>query len=249
MFGKRLFATSSVVGLFYGSTFIVATVYIPIFVQGVYGGSATNSGLILMPMMIGTVLGSQTGGLLTTKTSFRNIMILSAVCFLAGVFCLSTLSPDTSRLMLNAFMALTGFGVGFSFSVLSMSSIHHFDMRQRGSATSTSTFMRSLGMTLGITIFGIIQRNVFTNSLSDAFGGSAEAASFGDSRAALTPEARANIPAAVLDKITGALSDSISHTFMWALIPAVLGVVFVFLMPKDRLAIQPKAAQPSSERG
>lgn len=246
MFSKRLFATSSITGLFYGSAFIVATVYIPIYVQGVFGGSATNSGLILMPMMIGTVIGSQTGGLLTTKTSFRNIMLLSAVCFVAGIFSLSTLSPDTSRLLLNAFMALTGFGVGFSFSVLSMSSIHHFDMRQRGSATSTSTFMRSLGMTLGITIFGIIQRNGFTNSLSDAFGGSAEAASFGDSRSALTPEARAQIPAPVLEKITGSLSDSIAHTFLWALVPAVLGLVFVLLMPKDRLTDQPKEAQPAS---
>jgi len=249
MFKKRLFATSSLVALFYGSTFIVATIYIPIFVQGVFGGSATNSGLILMPMMIGSVVGSQSGGLLTTKTSFRNIMILSAICFVAGVFTLSTLTPDTSRLLLNVFMALTGFGVGFSFSVLSMSAIHHFDMRQRGSATSTSTFMRSLGMTLGITIFGIIQRNSFTGSLSNAFEGSQQSAAFGDPRAALTPEARAQIPAPVLEKISGALSTSIAHTFMWALVPAVLGLVFVLLMPNDRLKSAVKAPQPSGSKG
>lgn len=248
MFRKRLFATSSVVGLFYGSAFIVATIYIPIFVQGVFGGSATNSGLILMPMMIGTVIGSQTGGLLTTKTSFRNIMLLSAVCFLAGVFSLSTLTPDTSRLLLNGFMALTGFGVGFSFSVLSLSSIHHFDIRQRGSATSTSTFMRSLGMTLGITIFGILQRNSFTSNLSSAFGGSEQASAFGEPRAALTPEARAEIPAPVLEKITSSLSISIADTFLWALLPAALGLVFVFLMPKDRLVTAPKSPQPALEK-
>ncbi|KWX71631.1 MFS transporter [Paenibacillus riograndensis] len=248
MFRNRLFATSSILALFYGSAFIVATVYIPIYVQGVYGGSATNSGLVLMPMMIGSVIGSQTGGLLTTKTSFRNIMLLSAVCFVAGVFSLSTLAPDTSRLMLNMFMALTGFGVGFSFSVLSMSSIHHFDMRQRGSATSTSTFMRSLGMTLGITIFGIIQRNSFTNGLSDAFGAGADTSSFGDPRAALTPEARAQIPAPVLEKITNALSGSIAHTFLWALVPAVLGFVFVLLMPGDRLTVHSKKQQPAGEQ-
>lgn len=248
MFRNRLFATSSILALFYGSAFIVATVYIPIYVQGVYGGSATNSGLVLMPMMIGSVIGSQTGGLLTTKTSFRNIMLLSAVCFVAGVFSLSTLAPDTSRLMLNMFMALTGFGVGFSFSVLSMSSIHHFDMRQRGSATSTSTFMRSLGMTLGITVFGIIQRNSFTNGLSDAFGAGADTSSFGDPRAALTPEARAQIPAPVLEKITNALSGSIAHTFLWALVPAVLGFVFVLLMPGDRLTVHSKKQQPAGEQ-
>jgi len=147
--------------------------------------------------------------------------------------------------MLNVFMALTGFGVGFSFSVLSMAAIHNFDMRQRGSATSTSTFMRSLGMTLGITIFGIIQRNSFTSSISDAFGGSEQSAGFGDPRAALTPEARAKIPPEILEKISSALSSSIAHTFMWALIPAALGLVFVLLMPKDRLTIPGKAVQAS----
>lgn len=48
-----------------------------------------------MPMMIGTVIGSQSGGLLTTKTSFRNIMLLSAVCFVGGIYSLSTLTPET----------------------------------------------------------------------------------------------------------------------------------------------------------
>ncbi|MFC3749348.1 MDR family MFS transporter [Paenibacillus sp. GCM10012306] len=249
MFGKRLFATSSITAFFYGSAFIVATIYIPIFVQGVFGGSATNSGLILMPMMIGSVLGSQSGGLLASKTSFRNIMILSAICFVAGVFTLTTLSPDTSRLLLNVFMALTGFGVGFSFSVLSMASIHNFGMRERGSATSTNTFMRSLGMTLGITIFGIIQRNSFTNSLTEAFGAGGQTAAFGDPRAALTPEARAKIPAPVLEKISSALSTSIADTFLWALVPAVLALVFVLLMPPgDRLLIPGKSAQTSPSK-
>ncbi|NUU60285.1 MDR family MFS transporter [Paenibacillus agri] len=248
MFGKRLFATSSITAFFYGSAFIVATIYIPIFVQGVFGGSATNSGLILMPMMIGSVLGSQTGGMLAAKTSFRNIMILSAICFVAGVFTLTTLSPDTSRLLLNVFMALTGFGVGFSFSVLSMASIHNFGMRERGSATSTNTFMRSLGMTLGITIFGIIQRNSFTNSLTEAFGAGGQTSAFGDPRAALTPEARAKIPAPVLEKISAALSTSIADTFLWALVPAVLALVFVLLMPGDRLLIPGKSAQTAPSK-
>lgn len=245
MFGHRLFATSATAALFYGSAFIVATIYIPIFVQGVFGGSATNSGLILMPMMIGTVIGSQVGGLMSSKTTFRNTMLLSAVCFLAGVYLLTTLTPDTSRLMLNVFMALTGFGVGFSFSVLNMSSIHKFGMRERGQATSTSTFMRSLGMTLGITIFGIIQRNSFSSSLTDAFGGGGQAAKFGDPRAALTPEARAQIPAPVLEKISGALSTSIAETFMWALVPAALALIIVLLMPGDRMITKGQAAKPS----
>ena len=56
LFKRRLFATSQILAILYGGTFIILTVYIPIFVQAVYGGSATNAGLILTPMMLGSVV-------------------------------------------------------------------------------------------------------------------------------------------------------------------------------------------------
>ncbi|MBS4198537.1 MFS transporter [Bacillus sp. FJAT-49732] len=242
MFRKRLFATSNAIAFFYGATFIIATIYIPIYIQGVFGGTATNSGLILTPMMLGSVFGSQSGGLLTTKTSYRNIMILSGIFFITGIFLLGTLTPDTSRLVVTIFMIITGYGVGFNFSTLSMSAIHNFDMRQRGAATSSLTFFRSLGMTLGITIYGIIQRNLFTNSLTKEFAGMGNGKGFGDSRELLSPETRKEIPAPVLEKITDALSNSIAHTFMWALIPALLAVIFIFMMSKERVIVPVKKA-------
>jgi len=239
MFRKRLFASSNLVALFYGATFIVATIYIPIFVSGVYGGSATNSGLILMPMMLGSVVGSQMGGMLTTRAPFRNIMILSAVCFIAGIFCLSTIGPDTPRYLLTVYMVLTGFGVGFSFSVLSMASIHNFDARQRGAATSTNSFLRSFGMTVGITIFGIIQRNGLNNRLAD-LGGNAPAGADLSADAILSPEVMSQMPPQVREQIIGSLADSVSRTFMWALVPAVLALVFVLMMGKERVIVSGK---------
>ncbi|GAE08959.1 drug resistance transporter, EmrB/QacA family [Paenibacillus sp. JCM 10914] len=176
-----------------------------------------------MPMMLGSVFGSQGGGMLTTRTSFRNIMIVSVICFIAGIACLSTISPETPRYLLTIYMVLTGFGVGFSFSVLSMASIHNFDARQRGAATSTNSFLRSFGMTVGITIFGIIQRNSLNNQLSELTGGGK--APVGDqlnADAVLSPEVMNQIPPNVREQITNALADSIATTFMWALVPAVL---------------------------
>lgn len=238
MFKNRLFAASSIVAFLYGGTFIVATIYIPIFIQGVTGGSATNSGLILLPLMLSNVVASQVGGLMANKTSYRNIMLVSVVVFIAGMFLLSTLSSDSSRSQITMYMIVAGLGVGASFSVLSMASMHHFDMRQRGMANSTFTFLRSVGMTLGITIFGILQRNQFTSSLSDSFAGMGAApqgANFSDPRALLSPEARAHIPTPVLDKITGALSSSITDTFLWGLVPAVLALAFVAAMSGERM--------------
>ncbi|WP_026573994.1 MDR family MFS transporter [Bacillus sp. UNC438CL73TsuS30] len=240
MFRHRLFAGSTLVGLFYGASFMAATVYIPIFVQGVYGGSATNSGLILLPMMLGSVVTAQVGGFLTTKLSYRNIMFLSGVILIAGILLLSTLTVDTSRWVLTLYMVIIGFGVGFSFSVLSMAAIHPFGMQQRGSATSTSNFIRSLGMTIGITIFGSIQRNSFKGNLEDAFAGMGPMPKdgFGDSRALLQEQARSHIPPQILEKITEALSSSIVQTFTWALVPAGIAFLLIFTMGKEQMVLK-----------
>ena len=250
MFKNRLFAGSTIVGLFYGAAFMGATVYIPIFVQGVYGGTATNSGLILLPMMLGSVVAAQLGGFLTTKLSYRNIMIISAIILIIGIFLLTTLNPDTARYMLTIYMTITGIGVGFSFSVLGMATIHNFGMAQRGAATSTSNFIRSLGMTVGTTIFGMIQKNIFSDKLKKAFEG------FGpmpgksglNSNQILLEKTRSHIPAPILHKITDILSTSIVHTFMWGLVPAVLALVFIFVMSNERLVFNKPVKKASIEQ-
>jgi EmrB/QacA subfamily drug resistance transporter len=250
MFKNRLFAGSTIVGLFYGAAFMGATVYIPIFVQGVYGGTATNSGLILLPMMLGSVVAAQLGGFLTTKLSYRNIMIISAIILNVGIYLLTTLNPDTPRYILTVYMIITGVGVGFSFSVLSMATIHNFGMDQRGAATSTSNFIRSLGMTVGTTIFGMIQKNVFADKLKKVFEG------FGpmpgksgiNSSQILLKKTRSHIPAPILHKITDVLSASIVHTFMWGLVPAVLALVFIFVMSNERLVFAKPVKKAAIDR-
>jgi EmrB/QacA subfamily drug resistance transporter len=257
MFKKRLYAASNLIGILSGAAFIVATVYIPIFIQGVQGGTATNSGLLLLPMMLGTTVSAQLGGFLSMKTSYRNVMILFSLVFVAGIAMLTTLSTDTSRFTVTIFMIITGLGIGASFSVLGMAAIHHFDDARRGSAQSTIAFLRSLGMAVGITIFGIIQRNLFKDKLSEAFQGrSSEGAApvlppeelMNDPRALLSPEARAAIPQPIMEKITEMLSSSIAQTFLWTLIPAVLSLLCVFLMSKERLIVPAKGMEPGKAK-
>lgn len=238
MLRYRLFSTSVAAALFYGAAFITAAVFIPIYVQGVTGGTATNSGLILLPMTVGSVITATVGGLLANKLPYRSIMIISAITFAIGSYLLTTLTSDTPSYLLTIYMIVVGFGVGFSFSVLGMAAIHHFDETQRGSANSTMAFLRSFGMAIGITIFGIIQRNEFSGQLTSAFAGMGQApqnGAFGDARTMLSPESRAQIPAPVLEKITDALSSSIAHTFMWGMIPAGLTLIAVLMMGKERL--------------
>ncbi|MFD0617193.1 MDR family MFS transporter [Paenibacillus sp. GCM10027629] len=252
MFKNRLFASSTIIGLFSGAAFIAAAVYIPIFVQGVTGGTATNSGMILLPMMLGTTVSAQVGAMSSVKFGYRKVMVVFMLIFLIGIALLTTITTDTSRGMITFYMIITGLGLGASFSVLGMAAIHHFDASQRGSANSTIAFIRSLGMTIGITIFGMVQKNDFTNGLKSAFAGMGSAPQgmdmLSDPRAILSPEARGSIPPEILEKVTHALSSSIVQTFMWALIPTVLALLFTFYMTNDRMkSYQEQAAEAKAE--
>lgn len=252
LFRRRLFATSQLLAFLYGGTFIIMTVYIPIFVQAVYGGSATNAGLILTPMMLGSVVGSSIGGIFSTKTSYRNLMILSVICYLAGMYMLSTLTPDTARIYLTIFMSVVGFGMGFSFSLLPTASQHNLEPQFRGTANSTNQFLRSLGMTMGITIFGTIQNNIFTNKLTENFkgmeGGAGSAMSqVGNPQQIFQSDIRSKIPSEILSKIVDAMSSSITHIFLLALIPIAIAVIVVLSMGNARVKISRDKAAGHSQ--
>ncbi|WP_175598029.1 MDR family MFS transporter [Paenibacillus luteus] len=237
MFKNRLYTTSNLMALFSGAAFITASVYIPIFIQGVFGGSATSSALVLLPMMLGSVVTAAGGGFLLAKFNYRTIMISTLALLVVGIALLATLTTDSSRLLVTIYMVLVGLGIGSSFSVLSNAAIHGFAARQRGSASSTLSFTRELGMTLGITVFGIIQSHVFTNKLSSMFDSGEQAngsIDLSDPSQILTPDTRDNIPPQILDKITEALSSSLVHTFAWALIPSVIALIAALAMSKEK---------------
>ncbi|MFC4099231.1 MDR family MFS transporter [Paenibacillus xanthanilyticus] len=239
MFKNRLYASSNLIAMLSGAAFITASVYIPIFIQGVLGGSATNSGLVLLPMMLGSVVTATGGGFLLTKLPYRSIMLPTLLILVVGLALLTTLSPDSSRLTVTAYMVLVGLGIGASFSVLSNAAIHSFSAKQRGAASSTLNFLRSLGMTLGITIFGILQSHALTRKLTDSFAGTGqtvpEGLDFSDPHALLNPAVRQNIPGDVLDKVTEGLSSSITFTFAIGVIPAALALVCAWIMSKERM--------------
>lgn len=253
MFRNRVYWSSNVIAMFSGAAFITASVYIPIFIQGVLGGKATNSGLVLLPMMLGSVITASMGGVLMTKIKYRNIMIPTLALLVLGLGLLTTLDESSSLWTIRVFMVLVGLGVGASFSVLSNAAMNAFEPQRRGAASSTLNFLRSLGMTMGITIFGIVQSQVFTRKMNDALagpaaeaggagvgvpaGGMPEGLNLSDPHALLSPELRQAIPPQVLEAITQALSSSIVQLFAWAAIPAALALISAFFMGKEKMVI------------
>jgi len=243
LFKNRLYAMSIVCALFSGAAFIVASVYIPIFVQGVLGGTATNSGHVLLPMMVGSVVTASVGGFLMTKLPYRNIMIPTLAVLIAGIALVATLNSESTRLIVTLYMVLVGLGIGASFSVLSNAAIHGLTARQRGTASSTLNFIRALGMTIGITTFGIIQSQSFTGKLANFFSGGGNGAGgqmpegldFKDPHSLLNPEMRAKIPQEIVEPIRTMLSSSIVYTFAWAIVPASLALIAAFFMGSKKL--------------
>jgi MFS family permease len=163
-------------------------------------------------------------------------MIGSVLLLLVGIICLGTLSPDTTKLQVIIYMVIVGLGVGASFSVLGMAAMHHFDNENRGSASSTNSFLRALGMTVGITVFGVIQRNIFTDKISSFFAKNGAPGNFSDINQAFTPEAAKMIPAPILNKITDVFATSIAHTFLWTLVPVGLAMISIVLMGGEQLS-------------
>ncbi|GGE37293.1 MFS transporter [Pullulanibacillus camelliae] len=251
MFKKRLFATSSLLSVFYGASFMVPIVFIPIFVQGVYGGSATNSGLILLPMLLGNVVSSMMGGTLAQKFSFRTLMLISAVLLIPGIGLLGTISSDTPRVVLTVYMVLTGLGVGFSFSVVSIAAIQNFSPRDYGSVNSTISFVRELGMTISLVIYGTIQSHIMfgdlTNKIAMLGSKAFKGIDFSEPRVLLSPELRKHMPVDVLHKMTDILSSSVATTFIWTLVPACLALITVLFMGKEKMKMFGPPVQEQSK--
>ncbi|MBS2772343.1 MDR family MFS transporter [Anoxybacillus rupiensis] len=240
LFKRQLFAATQAVAFFYGAAFIITTVLIPLFVQSVYGGTATNSGIILIPMMLGSVVGSQVAGRSVRWFSYRSIMLVSVVLFFMGMFLLSTLDVNTARSTVTIFMIIAGLGMGCSFSLLSMATQHKIEPQKRGIATSTNTFFRTLGMTIGVTIFGTIQNHILKGDLKDVFGHMSGFAGKLDSNTLLSADVQAKIPPDILHKIADAMANSVATTFKWTLVPILLAFISIVLMGKERMVIPVK---------
>lgn len=244
LFRNRLFSASMGISFFYGAIMISSASYIPLYIQGVFGGEATEAGLTLTPMMLAVVASSMVGGRFIGRYSYRTVMLTAAVFMAAAILLLGTLSVDTARWQVTVYMILLGLGIGVSFPVISMSALHRVEFRQRGSVNSLNTFFRTIGSTLGITIFGALQSNHLKNSL-EAFKNQPMFAGqdIGDGRFLLQEKVRAAIPEEVLNRMLSALADSIAYVYDWAVIGAGLGILCILFLGKARLELPSKSVQ------
>jgi EmrB/QacA subfamily drug resistance transporter len=237
LFRNRLFTSSMVVSFMYGAVMILGASYIPLYVQGVFNVNATGAGLVLTPMMLGVVASSAIGGRFVAKTSYRNIMLVSAALIIVAVALLGTISINSNRGVVTVYMIILGLGMGASFPIISMSSLHGISFQQRGTVNSLVAFFRTIGSAIGVTVFGTIQSRHLQNSLSGLVTDSKWSQQIGDGRALLQKEVKAHIPPDILHKLLGALADSVAFIFQWSVLAGIIAFAFILMMGKARLEI------------
>lgn len=240
LFKNQLFTASMGVSFFYGGIMMAGASFIPLFIQGVFAGSATQSGQVLTPMMLGVVFSSMFGGRFIAKTAFRNILLVVVALELTATILLTTISVDTPRWEITLYMILMGLGIGACFPVTSVSSLYNIPFQQRGVVTSLVSFFRSIGSAVGLIILGTVQTNYMKDNLAKLVPDPAMIEQIGDGRALLDPRLASNIPAEAIKKMIAVLADSIAYMFIWTVGLAVLALVFILLMGNAREKITQK---------
>jgi EmrB/QacA subfamily drug resistance transporter len=166
LFKNSIFLVSVIAMFLVSAGMFGAILYLPLFVQGVLGDSATNSGIVLTPMMIGFMVSSIVGGQLLSRTGrYKILAIFGFIVAAAGMFLLSRMVPTTSEGEVVRNMIITGLGIGVMMSLFTIVVQNAFPYRQLGEVTASLTFFRSIGSTMGVAVMGTIMINAYQTAM------------------------------------------------------------------------------------
>jgi len=166
LFKNPLFTTTVLMSFFLSVGMYSGLMFLPIFVQGVVGLSATNSGAVLTPMMLSFIVGSTVGGILVSRLGrYKLQAILGSLVMLVGIFFLGRMDVSTTWLGVVRNMLIVGLAMGVVMPLANVVIQNAFPYSQMGVVNSTQQFVNSLGGIIAAPIFGTILSNTFSSSL------------------------------------------------------------------------------------
>ena len=232
LFTNRVFAVCTTMSLVIGVSMFGAIVFLPLFLQVVSGASATNSGLLLVPLMVGVISSAVVSGRRVARTGrYRVFPIAGTLVTLVGFVLLSTMGVGTSLAVAGAWMLIVGAGIGLTMQVLVIAAQNAVDYRDLGVATSTVAFFRSLGGALGVALFGAILANRLTANLAanvHAGGAGLDLATIRQS-----PDRIAALPPAVHTAVVSAFADAL-HVVYLSVIPFAIAAALLAWLLEER---------------
>ncbi|SEM65180.1 drug resistance transporter, EmrB/QacA subfamily [Paenibacillus sp. OV219] len=262
LFKNRIFSTVNGVGFFLSLGMFGAVVFVPLFMQGIMGTSATASGTVMMPMMIALILASIIGGQIVYKIGPRRQMVIGMLIAAVSFYLLSTMSENTTRLGASSYMVIMGFGIGLVMPLLTLVLQESFKREELGVVTSSAQFFRSIGGTFGITILGAIMNHVSGSELDTKLTPIItkmpdQMADFktkildlihtdphGLYNTLLNPDALKQLPKEAIETMVPVLKstlvDSLHSVFLYALVFIVVGALLALLIGKVKLTQRSK---------
>ena len=169
LFRNQIFTAAFIASFFVGPLLLGLGVYLPLFVQGVLGQTATSSGAVITPLTLAVVVTNVIGGQLISRTGrYQRVAIFGLVICAIGVSLLLGMGANTDNVTLVRNMIIIGLGLGFVLPVYTVAVQNALPYNRLGVVTSSVQFSRSIGSTIGISVLGAIVANVFATSFASA---------------------------------------------------------------------------------
>lgn len=158
LFRNRVFAVGNATVFVVGSGFLVSIVFLPLFMVNVVGLSATSSGLTTTPLVLGVVAGNILSGQIVTRLGrYKRLMLFSLALLIAGFAVMAfTLTSAATQREVTMKMVFIGLGLGPSIPLYTLAIQNAVSSERIGVATSTATFFRQMGSTVGVAVIGTV---------------------------------------------------------------------------------------------
>ncbi len=239
LFRNRNFSLVAGLSFLVGLAMFGAFTFLPLYQQTVQGASATVSGLLLTPMMVGVMVTSIIAGQITSRTGrYKMLPVAGSVGMGVGMFLLSMLGVATTRVTSGLFFVVLGLGMGLLMQTTSLMAQNSVELKDIGVASSSRLFFQQIGGSIGVSVFGAIFARRLTDALSAQLPGTQIHASGGQ----LNPAAVAGLPPAVRHDVFFAIAHAIDGVFIWS-IPAMVAAFVVAVFIKE-IPLRGKADAP-----
>jgi EmrB/QacA subfamily drug resistance transporter len=171
LFANPIVGRTLLVAFLVGTAMFGAIAFVPLFVQAVMGGSATQAGTTLTPLFLGWVLSSIAGARLAVRTGYRRVTASGVSLICVGFGMLVWMDVDSGRGTLLAATLVLGSGMGLSMLALLLAIQHGVERTRLGLATSLNQFSRSIGAAVGVAVMGaMLARSMSGLDLPGAHG-------------------------------------------------------------------------------
>jgi EmrB/QacA subfamily drug resistance transporter len=225
LFKNRIFATAAGMGFCAGAMSYGTQAFLPLFFQSAQFRSATVAGLLLLPIMLGVMLGSGYLGREIARTGrYKRYPVITLSLALLGSLALSRISLTASYLWLVFPMFLTGLGVGTTFTTTSIASQNAIDHREIGVGTATLTSLRSLGGSVCLALFGTVHATTVVAELRRRLPLSSLPKDTPVSSLIKRPEKIRALPAGIRTGIANALTVATGRVYLCSALVALVGL-------------------------